>query len=588
MRRVNVIHLSDIHFDNSNKSNEILEELKEDLLKMKEELGGFHLLLITGDCVDKGQVELFKEFCNKLNIIVKSCGLTKKKVLIMLGNHDSSKKNPWLTSFFSSIDNEKMSKEEVLNSIEPTISPLYPDYNENVKKYVNTPDGIGVNEFQFKFDNQTSTKIRVISVNTSWSTAIYNKYGDLIIGDTQIEKLKKSIEELNNKQKIYKQKKCDYTILCMHHPLDWFKYNERKKIEQFIKSSEVDFVLHGHIHTAGFENVNNIDNTSNIFCTGISYQKTGETCSRKDGMRYSIYEINKDTQTVNVYIRSTNDQGKFVEDNRLYKKSKNGFFTMSLENPNNCVLPFKTVDNVSKMYTVLNQETVRKILSKERLLFDLYCNMEQVIQNQYLPLCESETFAKEIEKYEESWKKKNTIGCDEFVTKGKETCKKDFYREQFELFCYDLLINLHSVFFKSSKTVRFLIRKYDTEQKVHKAFVSEGYNDKLDNIKNFPWETSLVYHSFKKESALLQSCNYKYYDKGNSDIWINSLTITINNICVQTKSEMIPLLSFNIAISEQKSEACLEALALSSIYEKIRAIFNLFDNQVINIASLYE
>lgn len=572
MRRVNIIHLSDIHFDNSKESNNILEALKEDLEKMKDDIGDFHLLLITGDCVNKGHVELFEIFCDKLNGILKKCTINKRKVAIVLGNHDASKENPLLISFLDGITSKKMTETEALNKLEPRIATLYPEYNEIIKNYARTPDGIGVIEFSVKNDNQTNSKIRVILINSSWSTVINNKYGELVVGDTQLDVLKKNIEELNCKQKKSKQKKCDYTILCMHHPLDWFKYVERSKVERFIKSSEVDFVLHGHIHTAGFDNVNNVDNTSNIFCTGISYHKTGENCSRKDGMRYSIYEINKDTQTVNVYIRSTNDEGNFVEDNRLYKNSKNGFFTMPLENPYNCILPFKSVDSVSKMYTVLNQETVCKILLKEKLLFDLYCNMERSVQSEYILVSGN--------KVEEEYK--------EWAAKNCNVGKKEFFKKQFELFCFEFLLNMYVVFFKESESVRLLIRLYDKVEKTHKTFVSTGSIEDADKIKNFLWKTSLIYHSYKKEAALLQSCNYKHYEKGNSNTWKDSLTVTINNICINSKSEMIPILSFSISISDQKYETCLQALALSSIYEKVREIFNLFNDRVFKLVDLYE
>lgn len=90
MQKVNIIHLSDIHYNNTENMNNLIDNLQVDLLKMKQELNEFHLLLITGDCIDKGNVNLFDDFGKKLNKIIKECGISKKKVVISIGNHDAN------------------------------------------------------------------------------------------------------------------------------------------------------------------------------------------------------------------------------------------------------------------------------------------------------------------------------------------------------------------------------------------------------------------------------------------------------------------------------------------------------------------
>lgn len=360
MRKVNIIHLSDIHYDNSEGVNNLLEKLKFDLLKMKQELEEYHLLIITGDCIDKGKVDLFNEFSKKLNKIIKECGIGKKKVAISIGNHDANLESNLLNLLKESQKNNNLTKDENLNKLEKELTSIYQEYNEFDKQYIITHNGIEIVDFPIK-DSQKNVilRLRIIMLNSSWCTTIYNKYGELIIGNNQLKQIK---EKFNSK----KRTKCDYVIMCMHHPLDWFKYEERIKINNIIENTGVNFLFHGHIHISDIKNLNNIDGFTSTFCTGISYKKTGENSSTKSGMRYSIYQIDKNTNTMNIYIRSTNEKGNFVPDNTLYSNVKNGFFTIPLENPYNCLMPFKSVDE-PRSSIVLTKYNVERILAKESL-----------------------------------------------------------------------------------------------------------------------------------------------------------------------------------------------------------------------------
>lgn len=566
MRTANIIHLSDIHFDNSENINDLLDKLKADLLEMKEELEEFHLMIISGDCVDRGRVNLFGDFKKKLDKIIKDCGISKKKVIIAIGNHDANLESGYCKLIKKSISEGEHDKNAALEVVQEQFPAIYPDYNNFDRNYLVTQDGSDILDVVIKYKKKTPImRIRFVILNSSWSTIIHNKYGELVIGDKQLEQIKEKANSC--------KKKCDYVILCMHHPLDWFKYEEREKINDLMAKLHVNFFIHGHIHISENKNISNIDETINTFCTGISYKKTGENSSTKSGMRYSIYQLNKDTRTMNVYIRSTNNKGKFVEDNILYSNVKNGFFTIPLENPNSCLMPFKTVDNISKSSIVLTKNNVEKILSKEQLLFKFYCAMASNIDSTYS--CNRD--AKFIDYKNKSNKPEDT---------DENELKFRFENEQFGLFCFDILLNLNALFF-NGEHVRFLIRKYNPKTNSHEAYFADGVNSSdLSAIKNFKWKTGLIYQSFAKQAALLKSCNLKYFENGNSDIWVNSLTIAVGDLSIIKGNQQIPILALNVAIDSIEKEPCLEALALSSIYEKIGEVFKLYNNKVCNLDKL--
>lgn len=62
--------------------------------------------------------------------------------------------------------------------------------------------------------------------------------------------------------------------------------------------------------------------------------------------------------------------------------------------------------------------------------------------------------------------------------------------------------------------------------------------------------------------------------------------MVVDGITMSEKNESIPLLSLNIAIQSEEDEACLEALAMSSIYDKVGAIFELYDRKVYKIKKI--
>ena len=396
MKKTVIIHLSDIHFDNSENSKTLFDNLKSDLIEMKTKVGKYDLMAITGDCVDRGRVELFEAFNVKLIDILKACDIKKNqnRIIIVPGNHDVSHENSWLTKLRDDYDDYT----EMNENIKKDLSLFFKEYNDFVGKYSIPPNGIGV-----KFFSCGLMKIRVIFVNSSWSTLTNNKYGELLVGQEQID-------EINNQITKKKNCKCDLTIACLHHPLDWFTYDERIKLQSLLYDRlQVDFLLHGHIHDSSYEFITNMDNMTSIFCTGISYHKTGENCSRKDGMRYSIYEIDTDTRTVNIYLRSTNDKGIFVGDNRLYTKvNKEGYFTMPIGNVIECLFPVKSANPLKKDYIFCNRDYVELLMRKEQYLFNFYCRMEIALE-QLLDENNKEEYTK---KWKEKKKKKKMSGAD--------------------------------------------------------------------------------------------------------------------------------------------------------------------------------
>lgn len=562
-----MVHLSDIHFSNTEKSLQLLDSLKNDLKAMKSEVGRFDSIIITGDCIDKGKTEYFSLLAEKLKTISKECNVKKNRVFSVPGNHDASRNNEWLSSV---IDSKKDDIALQLQTVQQEMSPLFPAYNKFIEQFSNVRDGIGVKDIKIG-----DIHVRIIMLNSSWSTLINNKYGDLRLGDAQLLKIRTAI-------KASKVKKPEITVACLHHPLDWFAYDDRMKLQKLLyEDCDVDILLHGHIHEADFAATSNVDLATRTFCTGISYIKSGEKSSRKDGMRYSIYEVNITTKTINVYLRATNSRGKFIADNTLYSKvAKDGFFVMPFGNPFDCIIPIKSINREGKSNVFLDKTFADLMLEKEELLFNFYCGVTNFL--------ESLDLNKEKEKYRTDWDKQydKTLPDKE----KEEKFEKDFYQYIFEFYCMYIVNVLNALFFQKDKQVRYLIRIYDQTLNQHVAKIAERFCSTIDDLKttkNFKWGEGMIYQSYLSSSALLKSANPDLHINGNSTRWLDYLTITFSKIRIKTPTGDIPLLSFNIAISNKKSEKCLYALAHSSLYDKLQELFLLFDQKVYPLAKLY-
>ena len=573
MRKTVIIHLSDIHFDNLDMNNNLINRLLEDLDIMKETVGKYDLLVITGDCIDRGKVDLFLELNKKINEVLKKCNLRQKnRTVIVAGNHDVSHENMWYKSIKK---NHNDDYNKINEQIENDLNPIFKEFNSFIEKYGVPENGVGV-----KYFNIDNIIIRAILINSSWSTLAHNKYGELCIGESQLKIIKEKIDK--------RKQKYDITIACMHHPLDFFSYKERKKLEDFLYNIvKVDFILHGHVHEASFDSIFNMDTSTNIFCTGVSYKKTGEQSSRKDGMRYSIYEIDIDTKTVNVYLRATNEKGVFVGDNRLYSSvNKKGNFTIPMGNISECLLPIKQANREKTNSIFLNKEFVELLLKKEEMLYRYYCGMEAVIFETMLPK-QKEDF----KKFKTNWMNaKNIKSFND--NKEMDKCANDFNREQFEIFCMYALNNLNALFFKNHKDIRFLLRVYNEKTNTHDAMLAEGIyssTEDLEKVKSFKWGSGMIYNSYQNKIPLLKSQNLKYHEDGNSNgIWKEYLTLAIDGIELHKTRDFIPLFSLNIATISLENESCLHALAMSSIYDKMQDVFKLFEYNFCKLNTLYD
>lgn len=112
----------------------------------------------------------------------------------------------------------------------------------------------------------------------------------------------------------------DLTIVIGHHPLGALSGKEEDRIfSEMIsfESLDANVYLCGHTHDRTVNNWVNNRHSINTFVTGIGWPESSNA-SHVGNHTYSMYIFNMNANFIDVYVRSTNDDGTFFPDFRIY------------------------------------------------------------------------------------------------------------------------------------------------------------------------------------------------------------------------------------------------------------------------------
>lgn len=350
MNDLTILHLSDLHIDVSGATySRLLKKLLDDIKdEMQYVRNNSVIVVITGDILHQGPLasKTDQAIKNALSFFKDLYDILLGKVVyiyVVPGNHDKyrTKENEFLVSAYRSMaeeyDNIKESKKE---------SKFDNNFYDNFWKFhINAytkANGTGylelVNEIYkiFGLSKESETKsfitdtfgVDIIEVlgkkycfvllNTAWSCMDDNDNRNLILGKFQIDKIK---NQFRNLMDIYsEQERPGITIVLGHHPLGALRGKEEDNIfTEMIsfESLDANIYLCGHTHDRTVNNWINNRHSISTFVTGIGWpeNKSGQHVGSHT---YSMYVFNLEANSVDVYVRSTNDGGSFSPDFRIY------------------------------------------------------------------------------------------------------------------------------------------------------------------------------------------------------------------------------------------------------------------------------
>ena len=161
-------------------------------------------------------------------------------------------------------------------------------------------------------------KIVILSMNTAWSCQ-ENDERKLKFGEFQLKALKQQYEKLVEKEET------DLTIAIAHHPLNWLSGKEETMVQSCILSNyglNCDIYISGHIHNRDVISWESTRHSLTTLVSGLGWPDEEEDAQHPYAHTYSSYTFNLDINSIDVYVRSSDDNSFFEPDFRIYRNRR--------------------------------------------------------------------------------------------------------------------------------------------------------------------------------------------------------------------------------------------------------------------------
>lgn len=245
MKKIGIIHLSDIHFCPENRKVicHQLNKLLSDINKISsEENICINAICFTGDLINAGSnnetdFDLFFE--NFVFPLLENTGLDLKNIFFVPGNHeiDTSKIDEYAEAGICSklIDSESI--EAFFNKPSPAVLDRINYFQRIYDSFCEAPliykdefcrcYRVDINNVVFGF----------ACLNSAWRSSGKGaiERGKMIIGAVQVKNALDAISDV------------DVKVCLVHHPLDWLVESDQFDVEKAIYN--FDLIFNGHIHT---------------------------------------------------------------------------------------------------------------------------------------------------------------------------------------------------------------------------------------------------------------------------------------------------------------------------------------------------
>lgn len=328
MNDLAILHLSDLHIDGTGKSyskllQAMLDDIKSQMILVPD---GKLVAVVTGDIINignKSALENAKKFFKRLKEVT-----AKKLVAIYIvpGNHDKKRTsiNDFLIHAYRGLIKESLG-EQFADHFRENLWGLQDNmYIES--GYVELIDYIYNELFDLPGIGEIARKtygVHVLKIadkkfcfgmlNTAWSCGDNLDTRKLIIGKFQLKEIRNQFHDLTDEENV------DMTFLMGHHPIECLYGTEQDELfAQMISYTEMNAnaYLCGHTHDRNVVNWSNNRHAIYTLMTGFGWPE-------KDGSRvhdhyYSIYIFNMDINSMDIYVRKTNDGSEFIPDLSIY------------------------------------------------------------------------------------------------------------------------------------------------------------------------------------------------------------------------------------------------------------------------------
>lgn len=321
-----ILHLSDLHI--GIKFSKLHRALLDDI---KEQVKSFPcnrlVIVVTGDIINRGEpsaLENAKKFFKKLKEITEK---KIKAIYIVPGNHDKKRtpSNLVLVPAYRGLlnsSNEKLFDAKFQEFLWPLQKETYKEsgYHDLIQYVYNDlfcmPDigNIADNTYGAHQLQVANKKYCFILLNTAWSCIDDYDNRNLILGKFQLEEIEK-----HNCNDDYDPDSVVMTFVMGHHPIECLFGTEQDALFSHMVSYNdlcANVYLCGHTHDRKVVNWSNNRHIMHTLMTGFGWPEAPS--DRTHEHYYSIYKFNLDLNSMDIYVRRTNDGTGFIPDLSIY------------------------------------------------------------------------------------------------------------------------------------------------------------------------------------------------------------------------------------------------------------------------------
>lgn len=324
-----ILHLSDLHIDGIGKSySKLLRALLNDIKTQIVSIPDNRLVIVvTGDIINMGDRRALsnaKKFFQRLKDIV---GTKLKAIYIVPGNHDKKRSpiNSFLVPAYRGLANE-FRTELFDDSFAEQLWPLQKEtYQESgyfeLMDYIYDElfnlEEIGMiakNTYGVHVLDIDGKKYCFIMLNTAWSCADNFDTRRLILGKFQLDEIGRQFHDLTDDEDTVHM-----TFVMGHHPIEClFGAEQDALFSHMISYTEMsaNAYLCGHTHDRNVINWSNNRHAIYTLMTGFGWPEVPS--ERVHDHYYSLYMFNLDLNSIDIYVRKTNDGSGFIPDLSIY------------------------------------------------------------------------------------------------------------------------------------------------------------------------------------------------------------------------------------------------------------------------------
>lgn len=625
MNDLTILHLSDLHIDDSSgKYSRLLSSLLNDIKGEIEYVrDNSVIVVVTGDVLHQGPqyAKSKNAYNNTLQFFKDLYEILKTKVVgiyIVPGNHDKfrTSANDFLVSAYRSMKSQFSDK----NSDSSVARKFGNDFYDQFWKYhmdtymSKRGSGyiplckeiykiFGMSESQIKEKTYIKDTFGIdmvevdgkrycfVLLNTAWSCNDDSDNRNLILGQFQIDRIKSQFNDL------IETGRPDVTIVLGHHPLDALMGEEEDRIfgEMIaFEGLDANVYLCGHTHDRVVNNWVNNRHSLNTFVTGFGWPETSKGQHVGDHY-YSMYILNLNANSIDVYVRSTNDSGDFQPDFRIY--------TNELQNDGKkLVFPIKTQvtqtfiplhvgDNRSPKAYYISNAFMEYVQKYERNIHTLYANAVKILEDNKNQAYDTFSFEECEDGADEALYNyffANIMGKEDQIPKEVQTFLKANKQAIFSLFLgflAELCRIMQNIFvedmYKEGDIVRFHFRYLADKNKFQYFSLCSSLPDEVDPDEYYVSDIEygeLIERAFLDKTSLIYSVNEEFTNHKLKEKWHNFITVVplfSENYYKRKNSNVskkFPYITFGVTTNNEKYDMLLYCMDYFSIKESLEDI----------------